>query len=86
MEYEWDASKNAANVQAGRPGFEIIEEFEWETAVISSSDRRGETRWAATGYIGYRLYYVVYTMRNERVRVISLRRASNREERDYAEA
>lgn len=85
MEYEWDASKNEANILAGRPGFEAIEDFEWETAVIRRSDRHGESRWVAVGYIGDRLHYVVYTMRSERMRVISLRRASKRDEGDYAE-
>ena len=81
MEYEWDASKNGANMQAGRPGFEIIEDFEWETAVIRRSDRHGEDRWAAIGLIGDRLHHVVYTNRGERTRIISLRSAST-EERD----
>ena len=86
IEYEWDEAKNEANIAAGRPGFEAVEGFEWETAVVESSDRRGETRWAATGYIGNRLYRVVYTRRDDRIRIISLRRASAKEMRDYARA
>ena len=86
MEYEWDASKNAANVQAGRPGFEIVEDFEWETAVVFPSPRHGEPRWAAIGQIGNRLYFVVYTNRDRRRRIISLRRARKTEEQRYAEA
>lgn len=86
MLYEWDEAKNEANVAQGRLGFETVEDFEWETATIESSDRYGETRWAATGYIGESLYRVIYTMRNNRTRIISLRRASRQEERDYADA
>ena len=86
VEYEWDAAKNAANVRAGRPAFEIVEDFEWETAEIKSSDRQGEERWAAIGYWGNRLHHVVYTDRGDKRRIISLRRASTREEREYAEA
>ena len=86
IEYEWDGAKNEANIAAGRPGFGTIEGFEWETAVVGSSDRHGETRWAATGYIGNRLYRVVYTKRGDRIRIISLRRASAKEMRDYARA
>ena len=86
MEYEWDASKSAANISAGRPGFEDIEDFEWGTAVIKGSDRHGEDRWAAIGYLGSRLHHVVYTERGDNRRIISLRRASTREEREYAEA
>ena len=84
MIYEWDEAKAAANIAAGRLGFEAIEDFEWESAIVERSDRRNETRWAATGYIGNRLYRVVYTRRGKAVRIISLRIASEREEREYA--
>ena len=84
MIYEWDEVKDAANIAAGRLGFEAIEDFEWESAIVERSDRHNETRWAATGYIGNRLYRVVYTRREDVFRIISLRRASRREEREYA--
>ena len=83
VEYEWDEAKNAANILAGRSSFEAIELFEWDTAVIRRSDRYGEVRWTATGLIGDRLYYVVYTMRGERTRIISLRSASTEERDSY---
>ena len=86
IEYEWDEAKNEANIAAGRLGFDAVDGFEWETAVVESSDRHSETRWAATGYIGNRLYRVVYTRRGDRRRIISLRKASSREMRDYAQA
>ena len=85
MIYEWDEVKDAANIAAGRLGFEAIEDFEWESAIVERSDRHNETRWAATGYIGNRLYRVVYTRREDVFRIISLRRASRREVREYAE-
>ena len=84
MEYEWDEEKSEANIAADRLGFEAIEDFEWETAMVESSDRHGETRWAATGYIGDRLHRVVYTRRGDKRRIISLRKASPKEMRDYA--
>ena len=84
MEYEWDDGKNEANISAGRLGFAAVEDFEWETAVIQPSPRSGESRWAAIGYIGDRLHFVVYTTREGRIRIISLRRASRQEERIYA--
>ena len=84
VEYEWDEAKSEANIAAGRPGFDAIEEFEWETAMVEHSDRHGEPRWAATGYIEDRLYRVVYTRRGDRRRIISLRKASTKEMRDYA--
>ena len=83
-EYEWDEGKDEANIAAGRLGFAAVRQFEWETAVIIPSPRFGEARWAAIGYIEDRLYYVVYTAREDRIRIISLRRASRQEERFYA--
>ncbi len=84
VEYEWDEAKSNTNIAVGRLGFDAVEYFEWESAMVERSDRHGETRWAATGYIGNRLYRVVYTRRGDRRRIISLRKASTKEIRDYA--
>ena len=86
MTYEWDAAKNEANVVAGRPDFAIIEEFDWETAMVVPSHRSGETRWAALGLVGDRLYHVVFTERGDSTRIISLRLASRRERSRYVRA
>ena len=83
MEYEWDAAKNEANILAGRSDFAVIEGFEWETAVVISSHRSGEMRWAALGLVGNRLYHTVFTERGDRTRIISLRPASRRERSRY---
>ena len=82
---EWDEAKNQT-ITAGRPGFEAVEEFEWETAMIFPSPRHGESRWSAIGFIGDRLHYVVYAHRADVTRVISLRKANRREMRTYAKA
>ena len=83
MSYEWDSAKNEANIGAGRPDFAIIEEFDWETAVVIPSSRTGETRWAALGLVGNRLYHVVFTERGDKTRIISLRLASRKERSRY---
>ncbi len=85
VEYEWDEGKNAANVAAGRIGFEAVEDFEWQTALIVPSDRQGERRWAAIGLIGNILYHVVYTNRGDRKRIISFRMASRAERSRYVQ-
>ena len=85
MKYEWDEAKNRDNIGKGRVGFASIEDFEWDTATLERTDRHGEVRWAATGYIGNRLHRVVYTERGDTTRIISLRIASRKEEREYAE-
>ncbi|OEU80717.1 MAG: hypothetical protein BA873_15085 [Desulfobulbaceae bacterium C00003063] len=55
--------------------FDLVKQFEWESAVAWEDDRMdyGETRYCALGYIDTRLYHVVFTYRDEKVRVISLK-------------
>ena len=67
--------------------FEEAEGFDWETAVVKVDSRQayGEPRLAATGSIGVRLHVMVFTLRVNAVRIISLRRANSREVRRYAE-
>ena len=62
------------------------EGFEWETAVVREDERKpyAERRFEAKGYIGDRLHVMVYCLRADVVRVISLRRANSREVKDYA--
>ncbi len=86
MAYEWDESKRLSNLEKHGADFEDVKAFEWDTAVIEPSPRRGEPRWIATGYIADRLHCIVFTERGERRRIISLRKANPREERNYAQA
>jgi uncharacterized protein len=87
VEFEWDAAKRIGNLRKHGVDFAVVEAFEWGTAQ-ESEDRRtdyGERRWIVHGRIGDRLYVLVYTRRNGRIRVISLRTA-NRKEFDRYEA
>ena len=84
-DYEWDEWKRLENAEKHKIDFTAIYEFEWDTAVYNLNDVHGEERLVATNYIGDRLYTVVYTWRGDRRGIISLRRTSRREERDYAE-
>ena len=65
--------------------FKIAEGFEWETAIVSvdARQRYGETRFEAKGYIGLRLYVMIFTLRETAVRIISLRKANSREMKRY---
>ncbi len=81
--YEWDEAKNRSNFEKHGVGFEAISRFGWTTAINRRSDRQGEERWAAIGYIDSRLHHVVYTERGDNTRIISLRTASRIEKEDY---
>ena len=82
-DYEWDEGKRRSNLDKHGVDFTAIESFDWETALVGRSDRHGEVRFVAIGYIKDRLHQVVFTERGEVTRIISLRRASLRERRSY---
>ena len=84
--YEWNEAKRRSNQIKHDVDFTIIEAFDWDTAVINTTHHGGELRFVATGYIGRRLHVVVYTQRGVRKRIISLRKANNRERARYAQA
>lgn len=86
MQYEWDEAKRQSNAQKHGIDFAAVEAFDWESALVGRSDRGGEVRHVAIGYIDVRLYCIVFTERGTRIRVISLRCASRGEERRYAQA
>ncbi len=85
MQYEWDEAKRAANFARHGVDFAAAEDFEWDTALATRDTRLdyGEERWVALGYIGKRLHVLVYTLRAETIRIISLRKANKREKNYY---
>ncbi len=85
MEYEWDESKRKANIAKHEVDFIAAEEFDWSTAIEVIDDRTnyGEERWIALGLIGNRLHIMIYTIRIDTIRIISLRKANKRENEFY---
>jgi len=85
MKIEFDPAKNAKNILERRINFELAAEFDLATAKIWSDTRKdyGEERFIALGYIGKRLFSLVFTVRGDVLRVISLRKANNREVKSY---
>ena len=85
MPYEWDEAKRRGNIEKHGEDFTLIDAFDWETATSEADPRQDEPRILATGFVGSRLHVIVYTWRGENIRVISLRKANDREARRYAE-
>lgn len=83
--YEYDELKRLINKQKHAIDFMIAVRFEWESAQVVDDDRKnyGESREVATGFIGERIYVMVFVRRNERIRIISLRKANERERKNY---
>jgi len=86
MKIDYDINKSLQNEKARGVSFELARQFDLETAMIKIDVRKnyGELRFNALGLIGERLYHMTFTVRNDVIRVISLRKANNREIRDYA--
>lgn len=87
MEVEWDQDKAERNIAKHRVAFEAIVAFAFETALVWEDDRKnyGEVRMVALGFIEGRLHHLTYTMRRNVLRVISLRKANDREINHYVE-
>ncbi len=86
MNHEFDPAKDESNLDKHGVSLADVEGFEWETAVVREDARKqyAEPRFKAMGYIGDRLHVMVFCLRAETVRVISLRKANSREVKDYA--
>ncbi|MFC4275280.1 BrnT family toxin [Achromobacter aloeverae] len=88
MELSFDPVKDISNQRKHGVSLREAREFEWEGALTCEDLRRdyGERRMVSIGYIGPRLYVVVYVTRAGECRIISLRKANEREVKRYAEA
>ena len=82
----FDPAKNATNIASRGLSFELVEQMEWATALIQEDTRKayGERRFQVLGFIGERLHALVFTPREGKVHVISLRKANSREVKRYA--
>lgn len=87
MDIAYDPAKDIANIAKHGVSLALTVELEWESAVMWPDLRReyGEARMVAIGYIGLRLYLVVFVDRAEVRRIVSLRKANQREVKRYAE-
>ena len=85
-EVEFDPAKSERNRRERGLPFGLVRDFDFETALIRLDLRRdyGEPRFMALGTIGNRLYHQVFTLRGDRICVISLRKANRREILRYA--
>lgn len=82
--FEWDENKNNSNKIKHGISFEDVEDvFDDKKRVQYFQYRNGERRWRTVGTVIGILFSVVYTVRKSVFRLISARRASNKEKRDY---
>jgi uncharacterized DUF497 family protein len=87
MEFEWDDQKNNINIEKHGIDFNFAKEI-FSGVWISKPDNRrdyGEERLIALGLLGEFVLVAVYTLREQKIRLISTRRANAEERRIYYE-
>jgi len=87
MEFEWDNDKNKSNMEKHGLSFEIAPLI-FGGFYLSRPDERkdyGEPRQCAMGTLGPggRVIIAAYTIRGDRIRLISMRKANDREQKIF---
>jgi len=85
MEIEFDEAKNKRNILERGLSFERVSEIDFNEVVIYPDNRNdyGEIRYIGLCYLDKRLHILVFTEVKKGIRVISLRKANNREVTRY---
>jgi uncharacterized DUF497 family protein len=89
MKFEWDETKNRANIR--KHGVDFAEaEAMFRHALLVRPDTRedyGEERWIAIGMIQNRVAFVAFAEGpDDAIRIISLRKANHEERQEYESA
>jgi uncharacterized DUF497 family protein len=84
--FEWDSEKAAINLRkhgVSFPQARVVFQDAFATLDLDSGSDRGEERYIIVGMAEQRLLTVVYTERQDRIRLISARGATSRERHEY---
>ena len=84
--FEWSDAKARANLKKHDASFETARLVFDDPASMDEIDDRedyGEDRFIITGRVGQQLLTVAYTECDERIRIISARKATRREQDSY---
>lgn len=86
MDVEFDPAKDQANRAKHGVSLALAADFDFAAALFIYDDRHqyGEDRWRATGFIGERLFFLVFVETDTGIRAISLRKATKPEAQAYA--
>ena len=87
MELEWDEVKRRANYAKHGLDFRDAEKV-FQGITLTAEDNRqdyGEKRFISLGLLEDMVVVVVYTARREKIRIISMRKANQREKQAYEE-
>lgn len=89
LRFDWDKAKYLLNIKKHQVRFDYAARVFLDPLRIDNEDTRHdykEERRIVTGYIDDRLYIVIYTNRGEYTRLISARKANDREAKRHHSA
>ena len=88
MNVDWDPAKNRANQRKHRISFHVAQRVFHDPNRIDGYDDRvyGEERWIVIGMVGSVILYVIYTLTDGDIRLISARKAAPHEQAWYLSA
>ena len=86
MKISFDPTKNLRNIEERNLPFSLVENFDFNTAQIKIDNRidYGEVRYVAIGLLNERVHVVCFKETDDGIRVISFRKANDRETKRYA--
>ncbi len=81
MSLSYDPNKNKRNIELRGLNFERVADLDWDNAWIYEDERNkyNEIRFIAYSMLDKRLHFVCFTETKDGIRVISFRKANNRE-------
>jgi hypothetical protein len=83
VEITFDPRKSERNLRERNLGFEQAADFDFATATYDNEVRNGEKRLIAAGYLNRRLHILCFLPKFGGIRVVSFRKANDREARKY---
>lgn len=86
MNFEWDENKNKVNIEKHGIDFPYATRVFLDNQRIDLPDIRkdyGEKRHIVFGNIEERVFVVAYTIREHKIRIITARKANDRETKKY---
>ncbi len=84
--FEWDENKNQLNLAKHGIDFDDAVEIFDGPILLCRSDRNHEERWVAIGKSNDHVIAVIFTRRNDIIRIISARSARKNEKKSYRHA
>ena len=85
MKFTYDPAKNEKNIAKHGISFELAYDCEWTLAKYDIDNRNEyrETRYSVMVPLYSRLHNIVFTYRDDTLRIISFRKANARERKKY---